>query len=112
MARATEAGGRGRGQKGWERRLSAYWIGAFIGAGFFGFAWSRLWLWLLDRFAKTLRPRFVIAYALAWATVIPLAAVGFADGGPLNWTRSILTYTPALAFWLVVDLILRRKGAT
>ena len=91
--------------------MSAYWIGAIIGALIFGYLWSRLWLWVVKKFVAEDPTRTFIAYGLAWAIAVVLGSFGFSDGGPLAWERSLLIYTPALALWLVVDLLARRARA-
>lgn len=85
-----------------------YWIGTIVGAVIFGYLWSRLWLWLVGRIVKIEPRRIMIAYGLAWLAAVVLGAFGFAADGEPAWARSLLTYTPALALWLVVDLLARR----
>ena len=91
--------------------MIAYWLGAITGAVLFAFIWSRLWIRLGKKLVKVAPKRIYLAYAMAWATAIVWGAFGFADGGPPNWSRALLGYTPALALWLVFDLI-RARGKT
>lgn len=88
--------------------MNAYWIGVIVGAVIFAYLWSRLWLWLVGRVVKAEPRRLVIAYGLAWSLAIVLAAFGFATEAGPAWGRALVTYTPALALWLVIDLLARR----
>jgi len=92
--------------------MGAYWIGTFFGAVLGGFLWSRLWLWISKLAVKADPQRLYVSYAIAWVTAVALGAYGLAEGGPPDWPRSLLTYTPALLLWLVFDLFrLRGKAA-
>jgi hypothetical protein len=92
--------------------MTGYWIGLIVGAVVFGYLWSRLWLWLVGRVVKIEPRRMAIAYGVAWLTAVLLGAFGFAVDGTPAWARSLLTYTPALALWLAVDLLaLRGRSA-
>ena len=84
-------------------------LGAIVGAVIFAYLWSRLWLWLTKRVGKLSdQAGIYVAYAVAWATAIVIGGYGYADGGPWNGGKALMTYTPALILWLVIDLFARR----
>lgn len=52
--------------------------------------------------------RGLVPNAITLAVVVPLAAIGNADGGPLAWGHAAAVYIPAVALWLAYDLARQR----
>lgn len=83
----------------------SFFLGVLIGTAIF----TRLVRWILSMF-KVQDPALSVAtLVLFLALALVAGAFGNADGGPLNWERSLalilIGYLPAGILFLVIDLL-------
>lgn len=84
-------------------------VGQLIGALLASLLFSRVFTWFFWKVIGKNRSSTFLSYAVMAITIIVLAAIGNADGGPLAWEAGLI-YMPFCLLFLVLDM--RRIVAT